>query len=170
MDKAYGIDAVLKNKFLFKTSILPHGKENYQKSELAEAKFLKTRVNPETPRVPEEYHELYLHEILAGKPELNYVGIYPLIDEFMAIKNYSADQKMEVKMYLDFLLARAKGEVKTDAKFIRDFVMNHEKYEKDSYVRDEIMFDLLKTIDTMSRDDYNMRLFQVNKEEEEDSD
>lgn len=100
-----------------------------------------------------------MHEILGGKKETGYIGILPLIQEFMTVKNYSIDHMNEINMYLNFLLARAKGEIKTDAKFIRDFITQHPKYMKDSYVPDEIMYELLKTIDSMSRDDYNLSLF-----------
>jgi glutamate--cysteine ligase catalytic subunit len=171
MSKAYLRDAVLEQKFRVKTSILPHGKESaYQKNELQENNFHKSKTE-EVKQVEETYDDLYLHEILAGKPETGYVGLLPLMYEFMKVKNFSMDQVNEIRMYLDFLLARAKGEIKTDAKFIRDFIASHPTYEKDSYVRDETMFDLLRTIDSMSRDDSNLSLFSTNKaEEEEDKD
>jgi len=127
---------------------------------LIASNFQKSR---EGEKVKEEFHELYLHEVFKGKPEIGFVGLYPLFREFMKIKDYSIDQQIEINMYLDFLMGRAKGEVKTDAKFIRDFIQNHEKYEKNSYVCDVVMRDLLKMIDTMSRDDYALNLFQVNK-------
>jgi glutamate--cysteine ligase catalytic subunit len=102
-----------------------------------------------------------MHEIFKGKSEVGYYGLFPLFDEFMKVKNFPMDKQMEIKIYLDFLMARAKGEVKTDARFIREFVMNHPKYEKDSVVSDPIMYDLLKTIDSMSRDDYSLNLFST---------
>ena len=48
--------------------------------------------------------------------------------------------------YIDFIEKRAKGEIWTDAKYIRNFVLNHEKYKKDSIVSDEINYDLIKHI------------------------
>lgn len=91
----------------------------------------------------ETYAELYIHEILEGKPEIGYIGLFKLFEEFMKVKNFAADKVAEIRMHLDFLLARAKGEVKTDAKFIRDFVTSHPDYKQDSNVSDKIMFDLL---------------------------
>lgn len=79
--------------------------------------------------VNEEIHELYIHEILEGKPELNYKGLYPLIEEYMKIKGFTKEEVGNIRYYLSFLSARAKGEVPTDARFIRDFVLNHPSYK-----------------------------------------
>jgi len=57
-----------------------------------------------------------------------------LIRKFMEIKDYSADHVEQIEVILDFLVARAKGEVPTGAKFIREYVLNHPLYKKDSKV------------------------------------
>ena len=46
--------------------------------------------------------------------------------------------------YLNFLLARAKGEKPTGARYIRDFVLNHPAYKQDSVLSQEISYDLMK--------------------------
>lgn len=76
----------------------------------------------------EIYHELYIHEILEGKASINFKGILPLIDEFMTDKKYNKEQISEIKIFLSFLLERAKGEIITGAKFMRNFVLNHPAY------------------------------------------
>ena len=50
-----------------------------------------------------------MYEILEGKPEIKFKGIYPLIEEYLADRKY--DQKIirQIRVYLRFLLARAKG-------------------------------------------------------------
>lgn len=35
--------------------------------------------------------ELYLYEILEGKPEINFKGIYPLIEEYLDDRKYEKD-------------------------------------------------------------------------------
>ena len=65
------------------------------------------------------YEELFLHEVLGGKPEIGYTGLYTLIRKFMDIQNYSQEHRDQIEHILDFLLARAKGDVPTGAKFIR---------------------------------------------------
>ena len=69
------------------------------------------------------YEQLYIHEILMGKPERGFKGIFPLIRAFMDLKEYKQAHKDQIEQILDFLLARAKGEVPTGARFIREFVM-----------------------------------------------
>jgi glutamate--cysteine ligase catalytic subunit len=53
-------------------------------------------------------------------------------------------------MFLSFLMERAKGEVQTGAKFIRDLVLNHKDYNKDSIVNSQIAFDLMSSIINMN--------------------
>ena len=91
--------------------------------------------------------ELYIWEILQGKPEIKFKGIYPLIEEFMHDRKYPQDQVEQVRFYTTFLLARAKGEVKTGALMIREFVMAHPDYKHDSLITNKIAYDLLKSID-----------------------
>ena len=80
----------------------------------------------------EEYHELYLHEILEGKVDeekgLKFKGVYPLIREFMKDRQYEPEDVEQINHFMDFLLARAKGEVKTGARYQREFVLNHASY------------------------------------------
>jgi len=76
--------------------------------------------------------ELYLWEILKGKPEIKFKGLYPLIEEFMIDRMYPAEQVEQVRVYMNFLMARATGEVKTNARLIRDFIITHPEYKHDS--------------------------------------
>lgn len=94
--------------------------------------------------------ELSLYEILEGKPEINFKGIYPLIEEFMADKNYGKEQVSQVRLFLNFLLERSKGEVRTGARFIRDFVLNHPDYKHDSIISNQVAYDLMSTIINMN--------------------
>lgn len=141
MDRAHMRDGLLKQKFWFKTSNI---KENYRKNSLEETNFTRSHhddsetssadsINLETTE-KEEFHELYIHEILAGKQSIGYKGILPLIEEFMQDKKYNKEQVGQIRMFLSFVLERSKGEIITGAKYMRDFVLNHPAYEKDSIV------------------------------------
>ena len=44
---------------------------------------------------------------------------------------------------MDFFERKTKGELWTDAKYIRKFVNDHPKYNKDSIITEEINFDLI---------------------------
>ncbi len=65
-------------------------------------------------------------------------------------RRYPKDQVAQVRTFLTFLLDRAKGRVKTGARFIRDFVLNHPEYKKDSVVSNKISYDLMSTIINMN--------------------
>lgn len=47
---------------------------------------------------------------------------------------------------IDLLVKRARGELKTGAKFMRDFVVNHPKYEHDSIVPKEVCYELVREV------------------------
>lgn len=55
-------------------------------------------------------------------------------------------------MFLEFLLARARGEIKTGARFIRDFVLQHPDYKQDSIISDKISYDLMACVVNLSKD------------------
>jgi hypothetical protein len=46
----------------------------------------------------------------------------------MEIKRYSEEQKATIMSNIEFLVNRAKGDIRTGAKYIRDFVLNHPDY------------------------------------------
>ena len=159
MDRAHKKDGLLTEKFWFKTSNI---KNNYRKNVLSETNFTRSHHdesetsstdshNAET-QDKEEYHELYIHEILAGKESINFKGIYPLIEEFMQDKNYNKEQVGEIRTFMNFLMERAKGEIITGARYMRDFVLNHPAYEKDSVVSNKISYDLMSSIVNMNND------------------
>jgi glutamate--cysteine ligase catalytic subunit len=52
-------------------------------------------------------------------------------------------QKNLLNDYILNLIYKLDGSRKTDAKKMREFVMNHNKYKKDSYVNEEICYDLI---------------------------
>ncbi len=95
--------------------------------------------------------ELFIWEILTGKPEIKFKGIYPLIEDYMADQKYSADIVEQIRIYLKFQLARARGEIKTGATLIREFVLSHPEYKHDSIVSNRIAYDLVEAIIDYSR-------------------
>jgi glutamate--cysteine ligase catalytic subunit len=49
--------------------------------------------------------------------------------------------------YFNFLRQKSSGDLMTNAKFMRHFVLNHPAYKQDSIVSEEINFDLFCEID-----------------------
>ena len=64
----------------------------------------------------------------------------------MELKQWPEDKKTETIVYLKFLSMRARGEIPTGAKFIRDFVMSHPDYKQDSFLTVQMQYDLMKML------------------------
>jgi glutamate--cysteine ligase catalytic subunit len=84
--------------------------------------------------------ELSIKEILLGSIEHDYPGVlslcYEYLSEFFQENN---EEKEKILKSFKHTELKAKGEVWTDAKYIRNFVLNHPKYAKDSIVTDVIL-------------------------------
>jgi glutamate--cysteine ligase catalytic subunit len=159
MERAHMRDAASTQKFWFKINILPTGKcYRYnlleQSDYLLSNKFGQGEGCPETVKqgctYDEKNHyvveELYLWEVLAGKPEIKFKGIYPLIEDYLVDSKYGQSVVDRIHVCLNFLMARARGEIKTGARLMRDFVDEHPKYKHDSDVNNRVAFDLVKSI------------------------
>merc|ERR1712137_625143 len=91
-----------------------------------------------------------IYEILCGKAgkykgkDVPYFpGFVPLIMAYAHQVGFDDESLSTVQTYMDFLVKRASGEIKTGAAFIRDFVEKHPLYKQDSVVSDEIAYDLM---------------------------
>jgi len=113
----------------------------------------------------DEWVELTLDEILHGK-EGEFVGLFNLIYGFCK-EEYGVDMTEDLKKakedpehkphkvtenlkFFEILTKRAKGEIPTIAAWIRNFVLKHPKYQKDSIVSPEIATDLINAMNAIS--------------------
>jgi glutamate--cysteine ligase catalytic subunit len=81
----------------------------------------------------------------------------------MAKKEYQKEDVERVNLYLSFVLARSKGEVQTGAHYIREFVLNHPEYMKDSIVSPRVAYDLVSNIVSMNASP-EQRVYLLGKE------
>ena len=87
---------------------------------------------------------LSIDEILNGAKEYNYPGLINVIkDEIKNNLDYNDIVKNEMLKFVNYIERKAKGEIWTDAKYIRKFVREHPKYNKDSIITEEINYDLI---------------------------
>ncbi len=87
---------------------------------------------------------LSIDEILNGAKEYNYPGLINVIkDEIKKNLDYNDIVKNEMLKFVNYIERKAKGEIWTDAKYIRKFVREHPKYNKDSIITEEINYDLI---------------------------
>jgi len=85
-----------------------------------------------------------INEIINGTQ--GFPGLVPLIQNYLNSMDVDADTQCTLQQYLSLISRRAKGELMTAAKWMRDFVMTHPSYEHDSVVTEEINYDLLKRV------------------------
>ena len=67
----------------------------------------------------------------------------------MSHKGWRDAHVAQVNEYLDLLRARARGQLPSGARFLRDFVLNHPEYKHDSVLTEGISYDLMKLVDAL---------------------
>jgi glutamate--cysteine ligase catalytic subunit len=138
MERAHEVDAVTKQKFWFRKNIVDISSDYTDNK----TKSQNWNVTNEDFKVDEtqdsEFLEMSIIDILEGNPEIGNTGLLELIQKYMALNKFSENDKHYYNTMLNFLVKRAKGEIKTGARFMRDFVINHKEYKKDSMVTDAI--------------------------------
>jgi len=63
-----------------------------------------------------------------------------------------ADTQCTMLQYLSLISRRAKGEVMTAAKWLRDFATSHPDYKQDSVISEQINYDLLDRIGRLQKE------------------
>jgi len=141
MKRAHERDAVLRQRFFFRKNLVP-----------LEAKCAPEVVNRSASTASassEEYEEMTIAEILLGKGE-NFPGLIPLIWAYLDVIQIDPETRAVVNDYIDIVAQRASGDLPTPARWIREFVRKHPKYENDSRVSDEVAKDLIEEIVAIS--------------------
>lgn len=108
----------------------------------------------------DEYVSLSLLEFFEGNTE--FTGIKSLINVYIKVRrndieiesqNLGYDLKKRIWDVYSFYVARAKRDIVSNARFIRNFVLSHKAYNNDSIVSDEIVTDLLDTLLNIQAED-----------------
>ena len=85
--------------------------------------------------------EVTVLEILQGKGE--YKGLVPMIFAYLEGIGTDSYTMRTVSTYLDFIVARAAGELMTPAAWMRHYVRSHPDYKYDSVISSRIAADLM---------------------------
>jgi len=91
----------------------------------------------------DSYEEMSCLEILTGKGKY-FPGLLPMIEAYLDTIGLDSQTRKSVDNQLQFLQARAAGEIMTAATWMRKFVTSHPEYKNDSVVTSGIAYDLLK--------------------------
>ena len=139
MRRAQGRDALLKEKFWFCQSLMPTD------GDCPGAHLFRARdkLEPALKQGVGEMQEgqVSVLEILQGKG--SYKGLVPMILTYLDIIGTDSITLRTVSSYLDFIVARAAGELMTPAAWMREYVRSHPDYKFDSVVSSRIAADLM---------------------------
>ncbi|RXK35782.1 glutamate-cysteine ligase catalytic subunit [Tremella mesenterica] len=123
------------------TSLNGHGRESSHAS---------TRCpSPEEEEAySDEAVEMTLDEVINGRGE-GFPGLMGVVNAYLNSLNVDVATKCELRRSLDLIKHRAQGRLVTPAAWIRNFIISHPAYKKDSIVSQEINYDLAKAVDEM---------------------
>lgn len=145
MERAHQMDAIKTQKFWFRRDILKGtGAQDSEESSASSSS-------------DSEFVELSIYDILAGNKEIGNTGLFEVFEDFMEAKKFPEDAVNYYRDMMKFLRLRSSGEIKTGARYMRDFVLSHPSYNKDSIVNNKICRDLV----------YKVSLLGMNKEWDE---
>lgn len=181
MKVAHHRDAVLNEKFYFRKDVFAHKRnspENVTGSETAsedatpDSEDSSSDENSSTrsfsgpavrPPVEEEYDLMTMDEIINGKKlespggedvgcdDFSFPGLVPLVQSYLDSMSIDVDTRCRLNAYTDLISKRASGELDTAASWIRKFIRGHKDYEFDSVVSSEVNYDLVRTIEKLTK-------------------
>ncbi|KAJ1503128.1 hypothetical protein HMI55_000622 [Coelomomyces lativittatus] len=100
-----------------------------------------------------------MNEIINGSSQTT--GLIPMIRSFLDTLIVEDEVRLQINAYLEFISDRAAGKIATNANWIRQFVMKHPHYAKDSRVDSTLVYDLLCEIQKISQSNKSIRVAPV---------
>jgi len=153
MRRAQKKDAILDEKFFFRTNISTVDTTNPGAAPHKGRKRLITNDILESVPIIEE---LTINEIFNGSPKKGFPGLLVLIREYLSNLEINTDVHCVLTRYLSHLSDKAAGKIRTNARFMRDFVRSHPEYNNDSIVTNKMTYDLLMAMDKIQKDEKNI--------------
>jgi len=133
MRRAHARDAVLSQKFFFRKHLVP----------------LEAQCGPTGQPVDkgdaDAFEEMPIEDILMGRGD-HFPGLVPLIWGYLDVIGVDGDTRAVIDDYIDLVVRRAKGELPTPARWMRDFYTKHPDYKQDSVVTETMAKDLIEKI------------------------
>ena len=97
---------------------------------------------------------MYIWQILLGDASVGIdIGLIELCRMFMEDNDWTPSQIKQTETYMHFLAARCQGKIPSGAHFLRSYVLKHPKYEQDSIVSDEIIYEMCNMAATLNETD-----------------
>ncbi|KZO95665.1 glutamate-cysteine ligase catalytic subunit [Calocera viscosa TUFC12733] len=99
--------------------------------------------------VYDECTEMTVDEIINGNADST--GVLGIVRQYLSAVQCDHTISQPLERYLSLIERRASGELMTNARWIREFITGHPKYERDSRVGEEVCYDLMKAVDELER-------------------
>lgn len=120
--------------------------------------------------VEDEYTQMTINEIINGSSSSSssssnkdsassptskpFPGLLPLVESYLDSVNITITTRCELARYLDLVRKRASGELKTPARWIREFVGRHKEYKSDSVVGEGVAYELCRIAERLGCGDW----------------
>jgi len=141
MKRAQTRDAVSTQRFHFRQSIMDM--EHCSQGTAPSAKRRKMQQDAQSSfGVGCKSKEMTVREILMGDGG-QYRGLVPMIMAYLHLISTDSQSLKTIESYMDFIVARATGELMTPAAWIRKFVHSHPDYKQDSEISSRVAADLM---------------------------
>ncbi|XP_065197104.1 LOW QUALITY PROTEIN: glutamate--cysteine ligase catalytic subunit-like [Sycon ciliatum] len=137
MRRAQERNAVLDQKFYFRKNVYT-----------ADGQTAAMAADSATPS-DDDYEEMSIDTIVNGKDGV-FPGLLPLMDSYLRDIGMDVASRCTVSRSFELIRKRATGELKTVAKWMRDFVAAHPHYKQDSVINERVNYDLLMACDRIS--------------------
>lgn len=146
MKRAQKRDAILNQKFYFRSNIntATDGSKPIVNEQGRKVCFLSAEPVVE---------EFTMDEIFNGCPEKKFPGLLAFVREYMRSLEIDTDTACCLTRYFNYLRDKASGKLRTNARFMRDFIRSHPDYKQDSIISEKIQYDLLTLIDKLQKDE-----------------
>lgn len=159
---AHKRDAVLNEKFWFRKNLFDNEGNNGINGESlnTDGSCEEHHTNTQPPNgdtstsIEDEYEQMSINEIINGNGD-KFPGLITLIFRYLDSVNIDIESRCKLGKYLEFVSKKAGGKLQTTARWIREFVRSHPKYQQDSVVTQEINYDLMTMIDKVQKGEEN---------------
>ena len=155
-------DAINRNKFWFRNNIFTdETPEEVREAFVVDNRLPyhqnQNRVNGFKQKDDECCLLMTIDQIINGK-ERRFPGLVPLIRQYVKSVETDVQTQQIIDNYLELISGRASGRLRTCAKWIRDFVRQHNDYKSDSIVSNLVNYDLLMSVKRLQNETNNQNV------------
>ncbi|KAB8261517.1 glutamate-cysteine ligase-domain-containing protein [Aspergillus pseudonomiae] len=107
-------------------------------------------------QMEDTYALMTIDEIINGEHSTlpaRFPGLVPIVRSYLLERDLLPNEEAKLMQYLNLISCRASGTLPTPARWMRDFVAEHDDYQQDSVVSEKICYDMLRKVVSMNEAD-----------------